>query len=106
MPYCPAWNTIFMPGLVLLTAPWIRQISYRYGYVGLLVLHMLASLESVAHCLNVFSLGIFYKYCFGRCLSELTELVLLHYSRGRSTPYSKRLRDFLSPFLNVIRMSM
>ena len=31
---------------------------------------------------------------FVRCLFELTELVPLPYSRGRSTRYSDRLRDF------------
>ena len=47
-----------------------------------------------AHCRNVASLGVFCKYCFGRCSSELAELVPLHYSRGRSTCNSNRLRHF------------
>ena len=33
-------------------------------------------------------------YCFGRCLSELAELVSFPYSQGRSTRYSDRLHDF------------
>ena len=46
------------------------------------------------HCRNVASLYLFYKYPFGRCSSELAELVPLAYSRGRSAPYSDRLHDF------------
>ena len=33
-------------------------------------------------------------YYFGRCSSELAQLVPLPYSRGRSTHYSGRLHDF------------
>ena len=53
-----------------------------------------ASLEPLAHCRNVASLSIFYRYYFGRCSSELAQLVPLPYSRGRSTRYSDRLHDF------------
>ena len=63
-----------------------------------------ASLEPLAHRRNVASLSLFYRYYFGRCSSELAELVPLPYSRGRSTRYSDRLHDFLSPFLDVTRM--
>ena len=41
-----------------------------------------ASLEPLAHCQNVASLSIFYRY------------YPLPYSRGRSTRYSDRLYDF------------
>ena len=48
--------------------------------------HSLAtSLEPLAHRRNVASLSPFYKYYFGRCSSELVQLVPLHFSRGRST---------------------
>ena len=40
------------------------------------------------------SLSLFYRYYFGRCSSELAQLVPLPYSRGRSTRYSDRLHDF------------
>ena len=40
------------------------------------------------------SKSLFYRYYFGRCSSELAELVPLPYSRGRSTRYSDRLHDF------------
>ena len=53
-----------------------------------------ASLEPLAHCRNVASLSLFYRYYFGRCSSELAQLVPLPYSRGRSTRYSDRLHDF------------
>ena len=53
-----------------------------------------ASLEPLAHRRNVASLSLFYRYYFGRCSSELAELVPLPYSRGRSTRYSDRLHDF------------
>ena len=53
-----------------------------------------ASLEPLAHRRNVASLSLFYRYYFGRCSSELAQLVLLPFSRGRSTRYSDRLHDF------------
>ena len=65
-----------------------------------------ASLEPLADHQNVASLSLFCSYHFGRCSSELTELAPLPYSRVRPTRYSDRLHDFLSPFLDVTRMSM
>ena len=53
-----------------------------------------ASLEPLAHRWNVASWSLFYRYYFGRCSSELAELVPLPYSRGRSTRYFDRLHDF------------
>ena len=53
-----------------------------------------ASLEPLAHCQNVASLSFCYRYYFGRCSSELAQLVPLPYSRGWSTYYSDRLLDF------------
>ena len=52
------------------------------------------SLEPLAHRRNVASLSLFCKYYFGRCSSELAQLVPLPFSRGRSTRYSDRLHDF------------
>ena len=49
-----------------------------------------ASLEPLAHHQNVTSLSLFYRYYFGRCSSELAQLILLPYSCGRSTCYSPR----------------
>ena len=53
-----------------------------------------ASVKSSAHRRNVANLRLFYRYYFGRCASELAQLVPLPYSRGRSTRYSDRLHDF------------
>ena len=59
------------------------------------------SLEFLGHCRNVAKLSLCYKYYFGRCSSKLTQQVPLLYSRGRSTRYSERLHDCMSPFLDV-----
>ena len=53
-----------------------------------------SSLEPLVHNRNVASFSFFYKYYFGRCSSELSQLVSLPYSRGRSTHYFDRLHDF------------
>ena len=53
-----------------------------------------ASFETLAHCQNVTSLSLFYKYYFGRCSSELAQLIPLPFSQWRSTRYSDRLHDF------------
>ena len=52
------------------------------------------SLKPLAHRQNVASLSIFYRYYFGRCSSELAQLVPLPFSRGRYTRYSDRLYNF------------
>ena len=39
-----------------------------------------ACLEPLAHCQNLASLSLFYRYYFGRCSSELAQLVPLPYS--------------------------
>ena len=57
-----------------------------------------ASLEPLAHLRNVASLSLFCRYYFGRCSSELTQLVPRPYSRWRSTHYSDRLHDFFVTF--------
>ena len=51
-------------------------------------------MEPLAHRRNVASLSLFNRYYFGRCSSELAQLVPLAFSRGRSTRYSDRLHDF------------
>ena len=53
-----------------------------------------ASLEPLAYRRNVASLILFYRYYFGRCFSELDQLVPLPFSQERSTCYSDRLHDF------------
>ena len=51
------------------------------------------SLEPLVQSQNVASLGLFYRYYFGRCSSKLAELVPLPYSWGGLTCYSNRLND-------------
>ena len=51
-----------------------------------------ASLEFLAHHQNA-SLSLFYRYYFGRCSSEVAQLIPLPYSRERTTCYSDSLHD-------------
>ena len=39
-----------------------------------------ASLEPLAYCGNMASLSLFYRYCYGRCSAELSQLVPLPFS--------------------------
>ena len=58
-----------------------------------------ASLEPLAHCRNVASRSLFYGYYFGRCLSNLAELVPLWHFCGSSTANSNRSHDFFAASL-------
>ena len=78
----------------------------EYLYAGLLALHLLPLLNP---CLifemqpgQVFTIGITFVDV------HLNQLNLFHFlfSQGKSTHYSARLQDFLSPFLGVARMPM
>ena len=94
LPYGHAWNTVVMSGLALLVATWNCWISYKNGYTGLLVLHLLPLLNRWLF-VEMYSRLIFvYKYYFGRCSSELVQLVSLPYSPGRCTRYFDRVHDF------------
>ena len=53
-----------------------------------------ASLEPLAHCWNVASISLYYRYYLGRCSSELAQLVPLPLSQARSTCYSDRFHGF------------
>ena len=53
-----------------------------------------ASLEHFAHRRNVASVNLLYRFYFGRCFSELAQLVALPFCWGRSTSYFGRLHDF------------
>ena len=91
--YHHAWNIVVLSGLRFLAATWNCYISYKNIYAGLFVLHLLPLLN-FAHRQNVASLSFFYRYCFGRCLSELFQLLPLPFFWGRSTCYSDTLHDF------------
>ena len=54
---------------------------------------LVVSLKPLAHHRNVASLSLFYSYYFGRCFSELAELVPLPHSCRNSTCYSNRLHN-------------
>ena len=78
-----AWNT----GDVWAGAPscyleFFDKLQSRYA--GLLVLHLLP---------NIANLSLFYSCYFGRCSSELVQLVPFTYSQGRFV-HSDRLHDF------------
>ena len=66
-----------------------------------------ASFDLLVYFQNVASLSLFCRCYFGRCSSQLAQLVPCPYSHGRSALFI--LMDciiFLSPFLDVRRMSM
>ena len=85
--FCHDWAGTSSCYLVLLHKLWKR--IYRTVSPSLA-----ASLEPLTHRRNVASLSLFYRYYFGRCSSELAELVPIPYTRGRSTCYSDRLPHF------------
>ena len=65
-----------------------------------------ASLGPLAHCQNVARFRLFYRYYFGRCSSELAQLVPLFFLEGSLLVILIDCLIFLSPFLDVTRMSM
>ena len=65
-----------------------------------------AFLEPLVHRRNIASLSLFCRYSFGRYSSELAQMAHFPYSRGRSTRYSDTCMIFLSPFLDITRLSM
>ena len=71
---CP-WNTAGAPSCYLdLLDKLQKQICRIVGP------SLAASLEPLAHRQNVASLSLFYRYYFGRCSSELAQLVPLPFS--------------------------
>ena len=84
---CHVWEGAFSCYLELLDE--LQKQIYRTVGPSLA-----ASLEPLAHCRNVASVSLFYKYYFVRSSAELARLVPVPFSRGRSTRYSERLHDF------------
>ena len=84
---CHAWAGAPGGYLELLDKPQ-KQICRTLGP------SLVASLEPLSYPWNVTSLSLFCRYYFGRCSSELAQLVPLPFSRGRPTRYSDRLHDF------------
>ena len=70
---------------------YLELLNKLQKWICWIVGHSLAaSLEHLAHCRNIASLRFFYRYYFGRCSSELAQLVPIPYPCGRSTCYSNR----------------
>ena len=92
LPYSLVWNTVVMSVVMFLIATWVCWISYKNVYTGLLVLHLLLFLNC--------------RYYFGRCWTELSELVPLPYSRGRPTRYTNSLQYLSVTFVDLIKMSV
>ena len=88
----PCRNTVASSGLVPLVATWTVGPS------------LAASHEPLAHCQNVASLSLFYRYYFGRCSSELPQLVPLLFFEGGLLIILIDCMVFLSIFLDVTRM--
>ena len=89
LPYTHVWNTVVMSGLVPLVATSFTCFS----------------LEPLAHHWNVANLGLFYRYYFGRCSSELAQLVPLPFSQGLLVILINCM-IFLSTYQDVTRMPM
>ena len=68
------------------------SIAKTASKIGALIHSMKFLSPGVAR--NVASFSLFYRYYFGRCSSELPQLVPLPHSQGRSTHYSDRLHEF------------
>ena len=67
---------------------------------------LVASLEPLAHHQNVATLSLFYRYYFDKCSSELAQPIPLSFSQGDLLVVLIDCMIFLSPFLDVTRMSM
>ena len=94
LPYTHVWNTVAMSRLVPPVATWNYYTNYKNKICRIVGPSLAASPEPLAHHWNVVTLSLFYRCYFGRCSSELTQLVPLPFSPGRSTSYSDRLHDF------------
>ena len=89
----------------------IEGVSTRQATKTNVGLSLAASFEPLAHYENVASLSLFYRYYIGRCSSELVQLVPFPFSRflflkGDLLVILIDCINFLSPFLNVTRMSI
>ena len=64
------------------------------------------SFETLPHCLNVATLSLFCRYCFGRCSSELAELFYFLFWVGDPLVILIGCTIFLSLLLDVLMMSL
>ena len=85
LPYSYVWNTVVTSELMSLVATWNCQISYKNGFAGLLVLHLLPLLNSSFPCFFCLFNLLFLE---GGVFVILIDCIF-----------------FLSPFLDITRMS-
>ena len=77
LPYVHVWNTVVMSGLGALIC-YLELLEKLQKQLCRTVAPSLAfCLELLADCQNVASLSFFYWYYFGRCSSEMAQLVPL-----------------------------
>ena len=94
IPYDLTWNTAVMSGQLPLSR-YLEILDKLQKQICRTVSPLLAALlEPLAHGRNLASLSLLYRYFFGRCSSELAQLVPLPYSQGRSSRCSNRLPGF------------
>ena len=106
LPYSHAWNTVVTSRLVPLVATWNYQISSKNGYVGLLVLHLLHLLNSWL----IVEMELVYVFSLGITLVDVRLNWLnwfhFHIVEGVLLVILIDCMIFLSPLLDVTRMSM
>ena len=81
LPYAHVWNTVVTCGLMPLLGIVIQTKKRICRTVGP---SLAGSLKPLAECRNVASLSLSHRYYFGRCYSEMAQLVPLPFSRGSS----------------------
>ena len=83
-----------MSGILLSRLGWCLLDKLQKWIYRIVGPSLAVSLEPLGHHRNVASLSLFYRYYFGRCSSDMAQLVPLPFSQGRSTHFSDRLHDF------------
>ena len=79
LPFAHVWNTVVTCGLMTL----LGIVSQTKKRICRTVGPSLAgSLKPLPECRNVASLSLSHRYFFGRCYSEMAQLVPLPFSRG------------------------
>ena len=73
---------------------YLKMLDIQKWICRIVALLITCFLSCLAHHWNIASLSLFMWYFFGRCSSELVQLVPLPYSQGRSSCYFDRLHDF------------
>ena len=74
----PCLEMLFLAGAPCCYLEMLEKLQKRICWA--LGPSLAASFEPLAHHRNVASVSLFYRYYFGRCLSELAKLVPLAYS--------------------------